>query len=313
MVFMASTPMLCFTSSGRTKCSMLSSLVTVLGASCDGSDVAPDGSDVALIEDRRPLAKLRRVRGFDWHALAQKGIRMSCSHSWLAVFFLVTACGGTVTSEHEPTGGDSPGGAGVGGTGVGGSGAGGSGAGGSGVGGAGTGSAGAPVGGSGGHVAREPTRHRGEATACGVPPPGSGMAGGSAQGAAPPPQECTQNSECTSGRNGRCTDQYCSYDECFADTDCAARAVCICSAPDGTGNRCAAPGCQVDADCPGSWCSPTFGPCGLYGGILSYSCHSAQDECVDDTDCSDGSAGVAYCTYDPQVTHWICSSAQCVG
>jgi hypothetical protein len=228
---------------------------------------------------------------------------MSCSHSWLAVFFLVCGCGGTATNGQEhASGGDSPGGAGVGGTSVGG---------------AGGSSAGASLGGSGGHVTREPTQHRAEATACGVPPPNTGAAGGSARGAAPPEQPCTENGECTSGPNGRCTfgrgGQYCSYDGCFADTDCLAGAVCMCSSPDGMGNRCSSPGCQVDADCPGSWCSPTFGTCGAYGGIQNYSCHTAADECVNDSDCSDGSPGAAYCMYDPLVTHWICSSTQCVG
>jgi hypothetical protein len=237
---------------------------------------------------------------------------MSCSRLWLSVFFLVSACGGTATTtgQEHAAGGDSPGGSGAGGAGAGGASAG------AGVGVAGGGSAGAAVGGSGGHLTREPMQHRAEATACGVPPPGGGAAGGSAQGQAPPPQPCTQNSDCTSGPNGRCFSArigpVCMYDECFADADCAAGGVCLCSGPGGAGNRCSSPGCQVDADCPGSWCSPTLGSCGNYGGIQNYSCHSAQDECVDDTDCTGGGAG-SYCMYDPQVTHWICSSTQCVG
>ena len=257
------------------------------------------GSDVALIRIAKILLEIRSMSRFDRHALAQKGTRMSCSQFWLPAFLLVSACGGTVSSRQEhTTGGDSPGDAGVGGGGA--------------------GSAGAPHGGSAGHVTREPTQHRAEATACGIPPPDTGAAGASSQGQGAPLQPCTQNSQCTSAPNGRCTfsnryGHYCSYDACFADTDCVAGAVCTCSGPDGTGNRCSAPGCQVDADCPGSWCSPTFGSCGAYFGVESYACHGAADECINDSDCSDGSPVAAYCMYDPLVTHWICSSAQCVG
>jgi len=224
---------------------------------------------------------------------------MSCSHPWLALFILVTACGGTAATsgQEQNTAGSSPGGGGGSSSGAGNGAA---------------GSAGAPTGGSGGHVTREPTQHRPEATACGAPPADTGAAGASANGQGAPAEPCSQNSECTSGPNGRCfmgrVGPYCSYDECFADADCVAGAACMCSGPAGAGNRCGSPGCQVDADCPGSWCSPTLGSCGNYGGILGYSCHTAKDECVNDTDCSGG-----YCMYDPQVTHWICNSSQCAG
>ena len=246
---------------------------------------------------------------------------MTRFYPWFTTLLLVSACGGTFSSTQEhSSGGDTSGagspGAGSPGAGAPGAGAGSGGRAAAGASSGGASSGGASSGGSGGHVTPEPTQHRSEATACGVPP-GTGAGGSAAQGAQPPLQTCTKSSECTAGPNGRCTSGriglYCSYDNCFADTDCAAGEVCLCSAPDGTGNRCTQPGCQVDADCPGSWCSPTFGTCGSYGGVTNYSCHTAADECVNDSDCTSNSLGGGYCMYDPQVTHWVCSTAFCAG
>ena len=244
---------------------------------------------------------------------------MTRSYPWFTTLLLVSACGGTFSSTQEHSSGGDTSAAGTPGAGApsGGAPSGGGPSGGApGAGSGGRAAAGASSGGSGGHVTPEPTQHRSEATACGVPP-STGSGGSAAQGASPPLQMCTKSSECTSGANGRCTSgrigQYCSYDECFVDADCAAGAVCLCSAPDGTGNRCTQPGCQVDADCPGSWCSPTFGTCGSYGGVTNYSCHTAADECVNDSDCTSNSLGGGYCMYDPQVTHWVCSTAFCAG
>ena len=144
---------------------------------------------------------------------------------------------------------------------------------------------------------------------------------------------CQSDADCTEGSNGRCTqgsvriDPYirkssvCTYDVCFTDDDCSMGAMtrrhCECGGD--AGNKCTGGGCQTDADCPGSYCSPTFGSCGNLSGVESYQCHTAADECVDDADCVNAgpsSLGQSpYCAFAPAeapaVGHWKCSSRQC--
>lgn len=127
---------------------------------------------------------------------------------------------------------------------------------------------------------------------------------------------CMLDSDCTEGLNGRCVFgrfAMCSYDECFDDNDCPNDTLCQCGSPDGLGNRCMTAGCRTDADCPGSWCSPTFGSCGAYGGIIAYQCHTPRDECLDDSDCGGGRQSQSYCAFDPTAGHWVCDDAFCVG
>lgn len=256
--------------------------------------------------------------------------------SWtvkLAPVLFVCACGGTTLTVGPDGGGgkgnEESGGASSGGTengGTAGDGAGGrtlGGAAGSPVqGGAGGGIAGAGSGGragagTGGGPTREPLKHRPSQVVCGVRPPAQDAGG--PQGASPDPMVCTTDADCVSGANGRCISgrlatKFCTYDACFDDTDCESGSVCQCSPATQTsvGNHCSAPGCRIDADCPGSFCSPTFGTCGNYSGVIGYACHTTADECVDDTDCIGKGPG-AYCMHDPMVGHWICSSSQCAG
>ena len=269
---------------------------------------------------------------------------MSWSSMWITPLLLVSACGGTFKSGSQGPGtaGTAAGGAesGAGGSvatggtsgdsstagSVSSSGAsaagrssGGANAGGA-SGGAGHGGVTSSAGEGGGKGVREPTQHRPAATACGTRPtpmPAPGSAG-SASSAPLPITLCMTNGDCTAGPNGRCIPSRigmtCSYDACFADADCAPGAVCQCGTANGAGNHCSQPGCQVDADCPSSWCSPTFGACGNYSGVVSYACHTAKDECVDDADCAGAAIGLgAYCMYDPLVARWTCSTSQCAG
>lgn len=152
----------------------------------------------------------------------------------------------------------------------------------------------------------EPEVHRGESIMCDdvrdSPAISSSPGGG-----------CSTHEECTGGDNGRCLsgrgENYCSYDACFADADCDGP--CVCGTGAG-GNSCTSGGCQVDADCgPGGWCSPTYGSCGLYGGVVAYECHTPDDECTDDADCSD--MPNAYCKFAPEAGHWVCDNGQCEG
>ncbi len=105
----------------------------------------------------------------------------------------------------------------------------------------------------------------------------------------------------------------CNYDICQTDNDCKA-GPCICGDGAEAPDVCLAEGnCKVDADCgsPG-FCSPTFGSCGNYGGVIGYACHTPKDECIDDGDCAKMGTS-AYCAFDPLVASWKCSNSQCAG
>ena len=128
---------------------------------------------------------------------------------------------------------------------------------------------------------------------------------------------CTAHDQCTDGINGRCTDYGrgyadCTYDQCFEDSDCGA-GPCVCGT--GAGNNvCMGGDCQVDADCgEDGYCSPSYSDCGDYSGVVAYYCHTAADECTDDTDCPGAGPGGAYCMHSAELGHWVCSTSHCVG
>jgi hypothetical protein len=100
----------------------------------------------------------------------------------------------------------------------------------------------------------------------------------------------------------------CVYGWCSGDTACDPGQLCDCGEA-AASNRCVSAGCNLDSDCPGSYCSPTLGDCGAYGGTVGYYCHTPSDECIDDADCSDG----GYCKYDLVRAHWVCGAGTCVG
>ena len=157
------------------------------------------------------------------------------------------------------------------------------------------------------------------------------------------PTNCWQDSDCTSGTNGRCLARQgpmtcmsgCSYDNCSSDSDCPANVPCDCrasesdSAPNGcvtvTGGN-----CRIDSDCgPCGYCSPTQvnvlcscpsealcdGTSKCYAGQTEvpcecgdacghgYFCHTQRDTCIDDADC--GNQGT--CNYDTVNKMWSCS------
>jgi hypothetical protein len=127
--------------------------------------------------------------------------------------------------------------------------------------------------------------------------------------------ECIRDEDCSSGENGRCEQRRglrCTYDQCFADSDCNRGGPCACEGRVGSdSNACLSGNCRTDAECGSGYCSPSFGDCGGYSGVIGYYCHTPEDTCVDDTDCSESGAG--YCMYRPEVAHWACGYGSCVG
>lgn len=187
-----------------------------------------------------------------------------------------------------------------------------------------TGEAGsAPLAGAGGATLVEPVKHRASATTCdhvratndpGVPAtPGGGS-----------PVLCTSHADCTAGENGRCVGNghdgwQCTYDSCFSDADCASAdgpRLCQCEGGVRSDNNVCLPGnCRVDADCgDGGYCSPSFGYCGAYSGVVGYYCHTKDDECVNDSECNPtGATPGGYCSFQSTVGHWKCDHTNCVG
>jgi hypothetical protein len=171
-------------------------------------------------------------------------------------------------------------------------------------------------------TAREPKSHRLAPTTCDdarpSPPPDAPDGG--------PAGSCHTHEECIAGRNGRCLNSgregwRCTYDACRADSDCAGgQGLCECEGGFGSDhNVCLDTGCHADADCPATipgratgFCSPSLGSCGNYGKSVGYYCHTAEDECIDDSDCP-SSALPGYCRYQPEVARWTCSTSMCVG
>jgi hypothetical protein len=80
---------------------------------------------------------------------------------------------------------------------------------------------------------------------------------------------CSNDADCTAGRNGRCVASYispcrsyCSYDDCSTDTDCPEREACVCrSSGTSTAPNVCAPdsNCRTDSDCGEcGFCSPSI-------------------------------------------------------
>jgi hypothetical protein len=160
-------------------------------------------------------------------------------------------------------------------------------------------------GGDGG--ARVPLNHRPDDGQCqAAAPPGTCQV----QGA---PGDCSKDADCINGKNGRCFESNggalhctCSYDTCTHDSDCTSQQTCAChgSAYLNGDNVCVPGNCHVDANCPGSYCSPSYETSGC-GGLAGYYCHTAGDTCIDDTDC--GNNGIKVCAYSATDKKWECA------
>ena len=134
---------------------------------------------------------------------------------------------------------------------------------------------------------------------------------------------CTTNEACTQRSGGRCVyntgacgepcvatapNSACVYDACAVDTDCPGGSVCICGQGGPVANECGPVGnCRVDADCPSGYCSASVDSCGAFNG---YFCHTAKDECNDDSSCAN-SGLFAKCTVDTSSAAWKCTPVGC--
>lgn len=130
-----------------------------------------------------------------------------------------------------------------------------------------------------------------------------------------PSESCSADADCAAGINGRCLTtrggavfNYCSYDACFADTECTGGSVCRCREAPNDANVCTVGNCVVDADCGvGGFCSPSVAHDRINLGVVGYYCHTASDLCLDDEDCrADG--GLAKCTWFPDDARFACSN-----
>ncbi len=174
---------------------------------------------------------------------------------------------------------------------------------------------------------RVPKLHRAVAKACDGVRPNNEPVGIPDAGPATPNGyvSCYHNAECTAGKNGRCIGNghdgwYCTYDACQSDDECGGKSggtICECEGGFRSDyNTCVPSNCHVDKDCGGNgYCSPTLGSCGHYSKTAGYYCHTPQDECIDDEDCTgQGQFGAKpYCRYEETVGHWKCSTQECAG
>jgi hypothetical protein len=122
---------------------------------------------------------------------------------------------------------------------------------------------------------------------------------------------CHADAECTQGKNGRCQGVFnsaacaCNYDECNADADCASGGACVCRTTNSiAGNYCATKGnCLTDTDCGSGYCSPSRVGDTCNAASIAYYCHTSDDECTNDSDCS----APALCLVPAGQSHWQCT------
>jgi hypothetical protein len=100
----------------------------------------------------------------------------------------------------------------------------------------------------------------------------------------------------------------CTYDACEHDTDCTGE-TCACHGSPymaSLGNSCVQGNCRIDADCGANgYCSPSEDP-NSCGGLLGYYCHTANDQCIDDSDCASSGVGLEVCGYSTTTNIWSC-------
>jgi hypothetical protein len=123
---------------------------------------------------------------------------------------------------------------------------------------------------------------------------------------------CMSDAECDGGINGRCSPSgggarinHCTYDECFSDSDCPSGVPCACRSVSNANTCLTQSDCQLDSMCgDGGYCS--LSPSSSLDCTPSYHCHTSQDRCLNNFDCSD--AGDQLCAYDAVNARFDCAS-----
>jgi hypothetical protein len=174
-----------------------------------------------------------------------------------------------------------------------------------------------------------PTNHRPTHDNCSATRPPGLQDGGGMPFCAGETGSCVSDSECPvtsdAGTNGRCTPNEnsgpaigcptCQYDQCSNDSQCGTGSVCECGGDAPAGrfpNGCVTGNCQVDSDCgSGGYCSPNVGFC--FEGTLGYYCHTAGDQCHNNSDCQDMGLAGGQCVYDSSKKIWDCQGEECPG
>jgi hypothetical protein len=134
---------------------------------------------------------------------------------------------------------------------------------------------------------------------------------------------CTSANDCGADAGLACAKGACALDSCTTDDDCGAGRVCACfgavsaDEPSIRGNVCSAPGnCRVDADCPTEQvCSPSYTMTCASPFAVTYACHTPNDDCSNDTDCTSPEhfAPENLCTWQPERGRWGCVAFGCGG
>lgn len=118
--------------------------------------------------------------------------------------------------------------------------------------------------------------------------------------------QCHKDSECTAGKNGRCSMMggghaamvvTCTYDACDGDADCkGAGELCMC----GSRNQCVQANCHDDADCVGGQhCRDSAASDRSTWGRF---CHTNKDKCASTADCADSEE----CAFETAARRWEC-------
>jgi hypothetical protein len=90
---------------------------------------------------------------------------------------------------------------------------------------------------------------------------------------------------------------------CIVDSDCGMGAICLCgNAQSPTGGSCRRSDCITDADCDYGFCADYSEVCGEGG----FACHTADDECMTNSDCMGGA-----CSFDSALGYRVCNHAVC--
>lgn len=135
-----------------------------------------------------------------------------------------------------------------------------------------------------------------------------------------PADTCTDDAECTSGLDGRCSYLFsghksCTYSACRSDADCGGMAVCGCGLGIDKANVCLTNSeCRTSSDCAaGQYCVLSAlpgvpigdGSVTFYGQAWGYFCTTSQDRCRSESDCASQPHDHS-CVYYTTLKSWGC-------